>query len=196
MSKTEYEKMLSGEIYHSGDSEMLRMCKKARELTHQYNSNPTASNDFKEKTLINLLGHIGSNVVIDTPFYTDYGVHVSIGNNVIIGMNCIFIDNHKITIGSNVMIASGVQICTATHPIKAEERILENWNSEMNRNWFHTLAKEVIIEDNVWIGANVTILPGVIIGKNTTIGAGSVVNKSIPESSLAAGVPCKVIKQI
>lgn len=196
MSATEYEKMMSGEIYHSGDPEMLKMCKKARDLTHQYNTNPTADNAFKRTIIENLFDRVGNNVAIDTPFYTDYGSHISIGDNVIVGMNCIFIDNHKITIGNHVMIASGVQICTATHPLEAEKRIIENWTSAMKRNWFHSQAKEVNIGNNVWIGANATVLPGVTIGDNVTIGAGSLVNKDIPSNSLAIGVPCKVVKKI
>jgi maltose O-acetyltransferase len=192
MNLTEYQKMLAGKIYHSSDPEMIALCKKARTLTTKYNTNP----ENKEEVLQELIGNIGKNVEIDIPFYTDYGCHISIGNNVIIGMNCIFIDNHKITIGDNVMIASGVQICTATHPIKAHDRIIKNWSSEMQRNWYHTLAKEINIGNNVWIGANAIVLPGVTIGNNVTIGAGSVVTKDIPDNSLAIGIPCKVVRKI
>ena len=196
MKKSEYNKMLDGEIYHSSDPEMLNICKQARIFTNQYNTNPNLNSKEKTQILEELLGSVGSNVFIDTPFHIDHGIHTEIGNNVIIGMNCIFIDNNKIKIGNNVMIASGVQICTATHPIKAEERIIENWSKSMQRNWFHTVANQVKIGNNVWIGANATILPGVTIGDNVTIGAGSVVTKNIPNNSLALGVPCKVIKEL
>ena len=192
MNQTEYDKMLSGELYHSSDPKMIALCKKARELTIAYNSN----SQNKEVILKELLGNIGENVAIDIPFYIDHGIHTTIGNNVIIGMNCIFVDNHKITIGNNVMIASGVQLCTATHPIKKEERIVKNWSPEIQRNWYHTYAKPIEIGNDCWIGANATILPGVSIGNNVVIGAGSVVTKNIPDNSLAIGVPSKVIKKI
>ena len=193
---TEYEKMLAGEIYHSGDPEMVALCQQARKLTHIYNHSPDVSESKKRAILEQLLGTIGSNVAIDTPFYTDYGIHTSIGNNVIVGMNCIFIDNNHISIGNNVMIASGVQICTATHPVKANDRILEDWTPDMKRNWYHTFAQKISIGNHVWIGANAAILPGVTIGDHVTIGAGSIVTKDIPDHSLAFGNPCKVIKQL
>ena len=188
--------MLSGEIYHSGDPKMIQLCRQARDLTTKYNSNPNSSIETKESILRSLFNSIGENVAIDTPFFIDHGVHTSIGNNVLIGMNCIFVDNNRITIGDNVMIASGVQICTATHPVESENRIVRNWSPKMQRNWFHTLSKEVNIGNNVWIGANATVLPGVTIGDNVTIGAGSLVNKDIPSNSLAIGVPCKVVKKM
>jgi maltose O-acetyltransferase len=196
MSKSEVEKQLAGEVYHSGDAEFITIINRARDLTLKYNSLKANESEARNKILAKLLGKIGTNAYIDTPFYCDFGVRTEIGDNVYIGMNCTFIDNHSITIGNNTLIASGVQICTATHPIKASERIVANWSPEMNRNCYHTYAKPVRIGDNCWIGANATILPGVTIGNNTTIGAGSVVTKDIPSRVLAIGVPCKVIRQL
>ncbi len=192
---TEYDKMLAGLPYHSGDPEMLALCQQARALTRQYNAGMGTA--AERRTLLEgLFEKIGSNVAIDTPFYTDYGVHTSFSDNIIVGMNCIFIDNNKITIGNNVMIASGVQLCTATHPLKSQERIVKNWNQSMQRNWYHSLTKPITIGNNVWIGANVTVLPGVTIGDHSTIAAGSVVNKDIPSHTLAMGVPCKPVKKL
>lgn len=193
---TEYEKMLAGEMYHSSDPEMLKLCTQARQLTFKYNRSPNLSDKDRRAILEQLFARLGNNVLIDIPFYTDHGVHTSIGNNVIVGMNCIFIDNNKITIGNNVMIASGVQLCTATHPLRAQDRIVKNWNEDMQRNWYHSQTKEISIGSNVWIGANVIVLPGVTIGDNSTIAAGSVVNKDIPSDTLAMGVPCKPVKKL
>ena len=193
---TEKEKQFAGELYHSGDKEFLGDIFKARELTRKYNSLPVGDAKSQCEILEELFAEVGENVDIDTPFYCDFGNRIHIGNNVIIGMNCIIIDGNEVHIGNNTMIASGVQICTASHPVKVSERIVKNWSKEMQRNWYHTYAQPVKIGNNVWIGANVTILPGVTIGDNSTIGAGSVVNKDIPSDVVAAGVPCKIIKKL
>ena len=101
-----------------------------------------------------------------------------------------FLDNNKITIGKNGLIAPYVQIYTASHPLKASERIIESGNGSR----YLTSAKPVKIGDNVWIGGNSVIFPGVVVGDNVTIGAGSIVTKDIPDNVLAYGNPCKVIR--
>ena len=169
---------------------------KARRLTKQYNQTKFEDTIQKDNILSELFAKIGNNVKIDVPFYCDYGQHISIGNNVIININCTFVDCNKITIGNNVLIASNVQIYTATHPVNISDRLLDNWSYNNPHAFFNTYALPVTIEDNVWIGGGVIILPGVTIGKNSVIGAGSVVNKSIPPNSLAVGNPCKVIRKI
>lgn len=191
----EYEKMLAGLPYHSSDPKMLELCAKARKLSRRYNTEDLSDQE-RRALLEKLVGKLGSNVAIDTPFYIDHGAHTTIGDNVIIGMNCTFIDNNSISIGNQVMIASGVQLCTATHPLKSKDRIIANWSTSMQRNWYHTSAKPIRIGDGVWIGANVTVLPGVTIGDHSTIAAGSVVNKDIPPHTLAMGVPCKPVKKL
>lgn len=103
-----------------------------------------------------------------------------------------FIDNNKITIGKNGLIAPYVQIYTAQHPLKAEERIIH----EKESTRYRTSAHPVAIGDNVWIGGNTVIFPGITIGDNVTIGAGSVVTKDLPSDVLAFGNPCRVQKQI
>lgn len=103
-----------------------------------------------------------------------------------------FLDNHKITIGKNGLIAPSVQIYTATHPLKASERILEDENGSR----YLTSTKPVSIGDNVWMGGNTVIFPGVVIGNNVTIGAGSVVTKNLPNDVLAFGNPCRIVKQL
>ncbi|WP_207531971.1 sugar O-acetyltransferase [Desertivirga arenae] len=193
---TELEKCLKGEIYNTSDPDIQRLKYKARQLTKEYNQ--TASSDIarRQEILNALFGNKGSNVKVDIPFYCDYGKHISIGNNVIININCTFVDCNRIEIGNNVMIASNVQIYTATHPVEVDERLVADWDLDMSIPYFRTYALPVKIEDNVWIGGGVIILPGVTIGKNTVIGAGSVVNKSIPPNSVAVGNPCRVIRNI
>lgn len=194
--KTELQKCLDGELFNTSNAESQRLIQQARALTRKYNATAHEDRDEKREILETLFDKIGSNVNIDTPFYCDYGKHISIGNNVIVNINCIFVDCNRITIGSNVLIASNVQICTATHPVKPDERLVQDWEPNPDVPYFRTYALPVTIEDNAWIGASVTILPGVTIGKNSVIGAGSVVAKSIPPDSLAVGNPCRVIRNV
>lgn len=142
-----------------------------------------------------LLGGVGENVDVGVPFYCDHGKSIFIGNDVVIGLNCTFVDNQEIHIGNRVMIAPNVQIYTASHPIHLQERLINNWK-ETSPTFFRTYAQPVIIEDNVWIGGGTIILPGVTIGMNTVIGAGSVVTHSIPANCVAVGNPCRIIKKI
>lgn len=193
--KTEIQKCHDGEFFNTSDSEIQDIIKKARQLTKEYNYLASTDNIKKGTLLKELLGRIGKNVAIDTPFYCDYGRHITIGDNVIININCTFIDCNMIDIGNNVLIASNVQIYTATHPIETDERLIDNWTESDSVPFFRTYALPVKIEDNVWIGGGVIILPGVTIGKNSVIGAGSVVTRSIPENSVAFGNPCKVIRK-
>lgn len=194
--KTEIQKCLDGENFNTSDDEIQQIIHNARDLTRKYNSTHSTDSNKRNRILSDLFGEIGSNVNIDTPFYCDYGKHTFIGDNVIININCTFVDCNKIEIGNNVLIASNVQIYTATHSPDVSERLVENWTPESKLPYFRTYAKPVKIEDNVWIGGGVIILPGVKIGKNSVIGAGSIVTKSIPENSVAVGNPCRVIREI
>lgn len=192
--KSELDKCLSGEKYNSACAEMMQIIHQARHLTQAYNQSNSRDTNSRQNLLRQLFGRVGSNVNVDTPFYCDYGIHTLIGDNVIIGMNCTFVDCNTITIGNNVLIASNVQIYTASHSPKVEERIVKDWHPGMEEPYFRTYALPVVIEDNVWIGGGVIILPGVTIGRNAVIGAGSVVTKSIPPNTVAVGNPCRVLR--
>lgn len=188
----EKEKMLNGEHYNSRDSELIKTYHKARKLLKKYNNLDSELTQERAQILSDLFEFKGTDVWIETPFFCDYGENISIGENTFINTNCIFLDNNKITIGKNGLIAPYVQIYTASHPIKASDRILEN---EHNSRYI-TFSKSVTIGDNVWIGGNSVILPGVTIGNNVTIGAGSVVTKNIPDNVLALGNPCRIVKKL
>ena len=117
-----------------------------------------------------------------------------IGDRVIINMNCTFVDNNRIDIGSDVLIAPNVQIYTATHSINVDERMVRDWSE--GEEICRTYALPVRIEDGVWIGGGTVILPGVTVGRNSVVGAGSVVTRDIPADCVAVGNPCRVIKRI
>lgn len=194
--KTELQKCLDGEVFNSSDPALLTIIHNARSLAKDYNQTATTDSYKRQSILQQLFGSIGENVNVDTPFYCDYGKHIEIGNNVIININCTFVDCNKIRIGNNVLIASNVQIYTATHSVNQADRLVENWDVHSGVPYFRTYALPVTIEDNVWIGGGAIILPGVTIGKNSVIGAGSVVTKSIPANVVAVGNPCRVIREI
>lgn len=194
--KSALEKCLAGEQFNTSDPQIQLMIHRARSITKEYNNTNSDDVTKRKELLSTLLGKVGNNVNIDGPFYCDYGKHIFIGNNVIININCTFVDCNKIEIGNNVLIASNVQIYTATHPVELRERLVPEWTAGQETPFFRTYALPVRIEDNVWIGGGVVILPGVTIGKNSVIGAGSVVTRSIPENSLAFGNPCRVVRLI
>ena len=191
----EYEKCMAGEPFIGGkDPKIVEMTLRTRRLLTQFNATDYADMERRQALLHDMLGSMGKGVHVDIDFHCEYGKHIFIGDKVIINMNCTFVDNNRIDIGSNVLIASNVQIYTATHSIRVNERMVQDWSE--GQEICRTYALPVKIEDGVWIGGGVIILPGVTIGRNSVIGAGSVVTRSIPESCVAVGNPCRVIKQI
>ncbi len=122
---------------------------------------------------------------VNPPFFCDYGTNIEVGKNFFANYNCTIIDVAKVRIGDNCQFAPNVSIYTAGHPIHP-----------VSRNSLYEYGKEVIIGDNVWIGGNTVICPGVHVGSNTVIGAGSVVTRDIPDWCVAAGNPCRVIRKI
>lgn len=190
---TEREKMLAGELYDCGDTELLCQWHKAKDLTKEYNNLKSDDNINKERILTELLGGKGKNIWITAPFYADYGNNIYFGNNCEVNMNCTFLDDNEIIIGDNALIAPNVQIYTAFHPTNAKDRFEEKTDDGFS--FCKTITSPVKIGNDVWIGGGSIILPGVIIGDNVTIGAGSVVTKSIPSNTIAYGNPCCVIKE-
>lgn len=191
--KTEKEKMLAGEYYDASDKELITRWHFAKKIMKEYNQADTTDRRLMNNLLEMLIGSKGENVWVSAPFYVDYGENIHIGNNCEINMNCVFLDCNRITIGDNCGIGPNVQIYAVTHPGHPRERLSTEINGELT--FWKSYTAPVTLGNNVWIGGGSVILPGVTIGDNTTIGAGSVVTKSIPATCLAAGNPCKVIKQ-
>lgn len=183
------------DFLETADSAILAQIAKARRLMREYYFTDYEDTEKKSAILRELLGGIGENVGIGAPFYCDHGNNIFLGNDVVIGMNCTFVDNQEICIGDRVMLAPNVQIYTASHPVLPKERLVPDWKGKRN-TFFRTYARPVKIEDNVWIGGGCIVLPGVTIGENSVIGAGSVVNRDIPPDCVAAGNPCRVIRTL
>lgn len=180
----EKEKMLAGEVYSAVDPQLLSELMETREKIHEYNSLRPKDIQKMKVLLKELLGHIGDDeIIINQPFRCDYGKQISVGKRFFANFNFTVLDEALVTIGDDCFIGPNVSIYTACHSTDPVER-------NTRQEW----AKPVIIENNVWIGGSVTILPGVSIGDNVSIGAGSVVVNDIPSNSVAVGNPCKVIK--
>ena len=193
--KTEYQKCMDGEIF-TADPEMLQIIYHCKRLVRKLNDTDIEFADERKKIIGELFGSMGNNVHIDIDFHCEYGINIHCGNDVIINMNCTFVDNNRIDIGNNVLIASDVKIYTATHTTNVAGRTNTPENRKISGSFCRTYSRPIKIEDNVWIGGGAVILPGVTIGRNSVIGAGSVVTRSIPENCVAVGNPCHVIKHI
>lgn len=182
----EIEKMVSGKLYNANiDKSLVEKLKRAKKLCLKYNSLDIDDIFERENIIHDLFAKVGKNCYIESNFFCDYGFNIYAGDNLYINHNCVILDPGKVIIGDNVLIGPNCGIYTAAHPLEAEKR-----------NLGLEYAKQITIGNNVWIGGNVVILPGVTIGDNVVIGAGSVVTKDIPAGTVAVGNPCKVIKEI
>ena len=170
-----------------GTSNELHMVKqKAAEIVYQINSSkPSERVEIHKNVLPKLFKKLGENTWFDFPFNCDLGVTTEIGSHCYFNHHLSIGDSGKIKIGNHVLVGPYVGFYTAQHPLDSQKR-KEGWQT----------VQPITIGDNVWIGANCTILGGVKIGDNAVIGAGSLVTKSIPANSLAYGVPCKVIRKL
>ena len=182
---TEKEKMLSGQIYNACDPDLVRELNEVKVLCQRYNNLLPTDFESRKQLIHDLLGHSDDNTFINQPFYCDYGKHIRVGKRFFANFCLTVLDEALVTFGDDCFVGPNVSIYTACHSTDPIER-----NSR--KEW----AKPVSIGNNVWLGGNVTILPGVTIGDNCTIGAGSVVTRDIPSDSVAAGNPARVIKKL
>lgn len=183
---TEWKKGQKGYLYDANnDQAIIDLRTKCADLCYEFNLCRPSETEKQTAIMKQILGNIKGSFVITSPFYCDYGVNITIGNNFYTNHNCTILDGAKVTFGDNVFIAPNCVFSTAGHPIDAEQR-----------NVGLEIAMPITVGDNVWFGTNVSVLPGVTIGSNVVIGAGSVVNKDIPSGVVAAGNPCRVLRKI
>ncbi len=182
----EWKKGQLGYLYDANfDEEIVNARNRCADLCYEFNQIRPTDIPEQRRKLKEILGHIEDDIVVYAPFFVDYGKQVSVGHNFYANHNLVILDAAKVTFGDNVFIAPNCVITTSGHAI-----------DEAQRNAGLEIAQPVTIGNSVWIGANVTILPGVTIGNNVIIGAGSVVNKDIPNNSIVVGNPCKVLREI
>ena len=180
-----WKQMLSGSEYDATHPGLREMLLQTREKLWTFNNLRPCQTEEMNKILRELLGSTGERFIINQPFRCDYGCNIFLGEDCFINFNCTILDEAKVVIGNNAFLGPNVSIYTACHPLDVE-----------SRNKFIEWAEPVTIGDNVWVGGNVTILPGVTIGDNVVIGAGSVVTKSFPSNVVIGGNPAKIIKHI
>lgn len=182
-----FERELAGEVIDpQTDPEFdkfLAVQRRSYELTHKLNTLPYLGDEMKP-VLKELFAEYDESTMLIPPFYTDFGKNTRIGKGCMIQQGCVFFDRGGITIGDNVQIAPKVNLVTLNHDLSA------------GGNRKATYCKPIVIEDNVWIGIDATILPGVTLGRNCVVAAGSVVTKDVPANVIVAGNPAKIVKRI
>ena len=182
---TEKELMLSGQLYIAKDEELTEEFMRAKRLTRLFNNTTEEEAEYRAQLLKELFGKTGENLYIEPSFRCDYGKNISIGDNFYASYDCIIVDVCSVSIGDNVFWGPRVCVYTAGHPIDAGIR-----NTQLE------FGSKVSIGNNVWIGGSTVINPGVSIGDNVVIGSGAVVTKDIPSGVIAAGCPCRVLREI
>lgn len=180
------ERIVPGALYDANyDPEILKLRKKTKEkLFHLNHLNPREEAEIA-RALKGLFGRYSDSSWIELPFFCDYGNNIFLGDNFYANHSLIILDAAEVRIGNNVFVGPNVGIHTSGHPIDSERR-----------NKGLEFALPITIKDNVWIGAAATIIAGVTIGRGSVIAAGSVVIRDIPDSVVAAGNPCKIIRNI
>ena len=179
------ERMLAGLPYKAWMDGLSEERLENKKKIYKYNNLEPGNFEAQDRLIKEILGKTGKNINIEAPFHCDYGYNIEVGENFFANYNLTILDVGKVKIGDNAQIAPNVSIYTAGHPVHPDSR---------NSGYEYGIA--ITIGDNVWIGGNTCILPGVTIGNNVVIGAGSVVTKDIPDNVIAAGNPCKIIREI
>jgi maltose O-acetyltransferase len=179
------ELMRAGELYQGDDPDLNRELDERQAMVQTLNAIPYERKEERQEGFERLLAAIGEETFIRPPFYCDFGDGISIGARTFINFNCTMLDGAPITIGDECLLAAGVQLITATHPVDPgpRRRAVEQ-------------ASPVAIADGVWLAAGVLVCPGVTIGENTVVGAGAVVTRSLPAGVVAYGNPARVIREI
>ncbi|MCQ9209761.1 sugar O-acetyltransferase [Granulicatella seriolae] len=179
------ERMLASLPYLAGDEQLKKERLFAQEFCFDYNQLPPSQKKVRKEKIKSFLGASGQSVHIESPFRCDYGYTIKVGENFYSNYNLTILDVAPVTIGENVMFGPNVSLYTAGHPLHPE-----------SRNSGYEYGIPITIDDNVWLGGNVVVNPGVTIGDNVIIGAGSVVTKDIPANSIAIGNPCRVLREV
>ena len=179
------QRMLRGEEYQATDEQLTAEREQCSALCERINAISAAEEPARLALFRELLGGMGDDTLIQSPFRCDYGYNIRIGRRSFINYGGILLDVAPISIGDEVLIATNVQILTATHPLDAPRR----------RAWWE-FAKPIAIADGVWIGGGALILPGVSVGENAVVGAGAVVTRDVAANTVVVGNPARVVREL
>lgn len=177
-------RIAGGSVYTESEAASLNSERRAEQI-FDYNHTRPREEERRRSLLVEILGSVGERTVLLPPFHAAFGSNVHIGDDFFGNVNLTFVDDVDIRIGNGVMIAPGVTLATTGHPVHPARRVD-----------FARFSEPIVIEDKVWIGSNVVVLPGVRIGYGSVIGAGSVVSRDIPPMTVALGTPCRVVREI
>lgn len=179
------DRMLSGKLYKVEGETLYNAHKKSKRLLDAFNATRFEEKEKRLEIIRELFNRFGERGFITPPFHCDYGMNISIGDDFYANYDCIFLDVNRITIGDRVLFGPRVSLLTAGHPI----------DKDVRSAWLE-YGQPITIGDDVWFGGNVTVNPGVSVGSDVVIGSGSVITKDIPGGVIAAGNPCRVIREI
>ncbi len=194
MPTREEEKIFAGLLFSPGDQELRAMKKRSHDLCQDYNRTYEGETEKRTRILKDILEEMGEGTFIQGPIFFHYGKHTRIGKSFFGNYDLTVQDDALVTIGDRCNFGPRVCIVTPVHPMLPEERAL--MKDDAGKPARLCYARPVTIGNDCWLGANVTVCPGVNIGDGCVIGAGSVVTRDIPPRSFAAGVPCRVIREI
>ena len=178
-------RMLAGLPYRCTESSLREAYFANRRRVFAFNHCPPDDLQEQERLFRAIVGQVGDDFCVQAPFQCDYGSNIRIGDHFLANYNCVILDVAPVTIGSHVLLGPNVAIYTAGHPVHP-----------LSRRSGYEYGKPVTIGDDVWVGGNTVILPGVTIGSGSVIGAGSVVTRDIPPLTVAAGNPCRAQRKI
>lgn len=178
-------RMRSGAMYDDLSPELVAARAAAVTATDAYHASTGRPPAEREAVLRTFLGHVGTGVLLEPTFRCEFGFHIRLGDRVYANFDCVMLDGGGITVGDDVLMGPRVGIYTSDHAVDPAERAAGGCR-----------ARPVTIGAGAWIGGGVTINPGVTIGAGAIVGSGSVVTRSVPERVVAAGVPCRVIREI
>ncbi|MBO0358031.1 sugar O-acetyltransferase [Hymenobacter sp. BT186] len=185
--RTIFERELAGEVISLDDPDypqIYAVIRKAIRLTSVLNAMQVDDNEQVNRVFSELINKpVDATFFLIPPFYTDFGHNIQLGRNVFVNHACTFMDRGGITLEDNVLIGPKVNLITSNHPTEPGQRR-------------STISKPIVVKQGAWLGANVTVMPGVTIGENAIVGAGAVVTKDVAANTIVAGVPARVVKQL
>jgi acetyltransferase-like isoleucine patch superfamily enzyme len=185
--RTIFERELAGEVISLDDPEypqIYAIIRKAIRITSELNAMVVEDNEQVNRVFSELINKpVDATFFFIPPFYTDFGHNIRIGRNVFVNHACTFMDRGGITLEDNVLVGPKVNLITTNHPTEPGQRR-------------STISQPIVLRQGAWIGANVTVMPGVTIGENAIVGAGAVVTKDVPANTIVAGVPARIVKHL
>lgn len=186
-TRTIFERELAGELISLDDPDypqIYAVIRKAIRITSELNAMLVDDNEQVNRVFSALINQpVDETLFLIPPFYTDFGHNIRIGKNVFVNHACTFMDRGGITLEDNVLVGPKVNLITTNHPTDPTQRR-------------STISLPIVLKHGAWIGANVTVMPGVIIGENAIVAAGAVVTKDVAANTIVAGIPARVVKHL